>query len=197
MTIELRQVCVYCGSSPGADPAFAALTVALGQELVARGIRLVYGGGAVGLMGLLADTVLAAGGEVTGIIPEFLHTREIQHNGLTELRVVSTMHERKAMMAEEADAFVALPGGIGTFEEVFEVLTWTQLGVHDKPVGLLDVAGFWEPVMTLIERAVAEQFLKPDAAAALTHGTTPAEVLDAFAAFVPPDRDKWFALDET
>jgi len=197
MTIELRQVCVYCGSSPGADPAYAEMAVALGHELVARGIRLVYGGGTVGLMGILADTVMGGGGEVIGIIPEFLHKREIQHQGLTDLRVVSTMHERKALMAEEADAFIALPGGIGTFEELFEVLTWTQLGVHDKPVGLLDVSGFWAPLLALIDRAVADEFLKPDAAAALSSARTPAGVLDGFAAFVPPDRNKWFELEES
>lgn len=197
VNIELRQVCVYCGSNPGADPAYREMTVALATELVRRDIRLVYGGGAVGLMGILADAVLDAGGEVIGIIPEFLHSREIHHDRVTDLRIVSTMHERKAMMAAESDAFVALPGGVGTFEELFEVLTWTQLGVHDKPVGLLDVNGFWAGLVALIERAVTDQFLKPDAAAALMHGTSPSEVLDSFAHFTPPSRNKWLDLEET
>ena len=197
VSIEVRQVCVYCGSSSGTDPAYAEMAVALGQELVSRGIGLVYGGGAVGLMGILADSVLAAGGHVTGIIPEFLHSREIHHEGVSDLRIVSTMHERKALMADASDAFIAMPGGIGTFEELFEALTWTQLGVHDKPIGLLDVAEFWAPLLALMDRAVKDKFLKPDAAAALMYATTPAGVLDAFADFVPPDRNKWFDLDET
>jgi len=197
MTYELRSVCVYCGSSPGTNPAYAEMATALGHELVRRGLRLVYGGGSVGLMGILADAVLGAGGEVTGIIPKFLNDREIQHTAVTDLRVVATMHERKALMAEETDAFIAMPGGIGTFEELFEVLTWTQLGVHDKPVGLLDVADFWAPLRALLQRTVDDEFLKPDAAAALKYGTTPAAVLDAFADFTPPDRNKWFRLDES
>lgn len=197
VTIELRHVCVYCGSSPGADPAYAEMAVALGRELVRRDIGLVYGGGAVGLMGILADSVLAAGGHVIGIIPEFLHSREIHHEGVSDLRIVSSMHERKSLMADSADAFVALPGGIGTFEELFEALTWTQLGVHDKPIGLLDVADFWTPLIALVDRAVKDKFLKPDAAAALMYATSPAGILDGFADFVPPDRNKWFDLDET
>lgn len=195
--IELRAICVYCGSSPGVDPAFAEAAVEMGRELAARGIRLVYGGGAVGLMGIVADAVLDAGGSVTGVIPHFLHEREIQHRGVPDLRVVGSMHERKAIMAEEANAFVALPGGIGTFEELFEVLTWTQLGLHDKPVALLEVAGFWDPLLALLDRAVAEHFLKPDAAAALQRGATPSEVIDGFAAFRPPSLDKWSELGHT
>lgn len=188
MTIELRRVCVYCGSSLGTNPAYATAAVALGEELVSRGLGLVYGGGSVGLMGILADSVLAAGGDVIGIIPGFLHDREIQHNHLTDLRVVATMHERKAMMASEADAFIALPGGIGTFEELFEAWTWTQLGVHDKPVALLDVAGFWSPLLGLLDRTVTEAFLRPEARAALLYGTSAPEVLDAFADWAPPPR---------
>ena len=195
MFAPLHQVCVYCGSSPGTDPAYAAAAVALGEELAARDIGLVYGGGAVGLMGVVADTVMAMGGRVLGIIPEFLDRREIRNQAITDLRVVATMHERKAMMAAEADAFVALPGGIGTFEELFEALTWTQLGIHAKPVALFEVNGFWDPLVALLERAVADEFLKPDAAAALLRGSTPAEVLDAFAGWQPPDRNKWFGVE--
>ena len=139
--VQLQRVCVYCGSSRGADPAYADAADALGSELVRRGIGLVYGGGSVGLMGVIADAVLAGGGDVIGVIPRFLHRREIMHAGVTDLRVVESMHERKALMAELSDGFVVLPGGIGTFEEMFEAMTWTQLGIHTKPVGLLDVDG--------------------------------------------------------
>ncbi len=194
-TPVLRRVCVFCGSSRGADPAYAAVAADLGVELARRRIGLVYGGGSVGLMGVVADAVLDAGGEVTGVIPAFLHRREVAHAGVDDLRVVGSMHERKALMAELADAFVAMPGGIGTFEELFEALTWTQLGVHDKPVALLDVGGFWAPLTTLLDRAVADGFLRPDVRASVVHGTAPAEVLDRFAGWERPAVGKWIDLD--
>jgi uncharacterized protein (TIGR00730 family) len=194
VSIDLRRVCVFCGSSRGADPTYAEATEALATELVRRGIGVVYGGGSVGLMGVLADTVLAAGGEVIGVIPRFLHRREIMHGGVTDLRVVESMHARKALMADLSDGFVVLPGGIGTFEEAFESMTWTQLGIHNKPVGLLDVAGFWDPLRALLARAVAEGFLRADVAA-IPHDTDPAGLLDALAAWDRPDLGKWIDLD--
>ena len=155
----LRRVCVYCGSNPGTDPAYRASAEATARLLAGRGIEIVYGGGAVGLMGALADTALQAGGRVTGVIPQALVAKEIGHRGLTELRVVGSMHERKMLMADLADAFIALPGGIGTLEEIIEVLTWTQLGLHRKPCALLDVAGFYAPLRAFLDHAVAEGFL--------------------------------------
>ena len=159
-----------------------------------RGIGLVYGGGSVGLMGVIADTVLARGGEVIGVIPRFLHRREIMHEGVTDLRVVESMHERKALMADLSDGFVALPGGIGTLEETFEAMTWTQLGIHAKPVGLLDVGGFWGPMQELLARAVADGFLRPDVAA-VPHQTEPGPLLDALAAWEVPQLGKWIDLE--
>jgi uncharacterized protein (TIGR00730 family) len=155
----VRSVCVFCGSSPGARPAYAEATEELATLLVADGIGVVYGGGGVGLMGKLADAVLALGGEITGVIPDALVDREIGHPGVHDMRTVGSMHERKALMAELSDAFVALPGGIGTLEEIIEVLTWTQLGLHRKPCALLDVAGFYAPLRAFLDHAVAEGFL--------------------------------------
>lgn len=152
-------VCVYCGSRSGARPAYADAARRIGQRIAARGWRLVYGGGRVGLMGLLADAALAVGGSVVGVIPESLMRREVGHAGLSELHVVPTMHLRKQMMAERADAFIALPGGIGTFEELFEVWSWVQLGYHDRPVALLDVADYYQGLLGFLDRAVAEGFL--------------------------------------
>jgi uncharacterized protein (TIGR00730 family) len=192
--VDLQRVCVYCGSSRGADPAYADAAAALGSELVRRGIGLVYGGGSVGLMGIIADTVLAEGGEVIGVIPRFLHRREIMHAGVTDLRVVESMHERKAVMADLSDGFAVLPGGIGTFEEMFEAMTWTQLGIHTKPVGLLDVEGFWGPVLELLDRSVADGFLRADVATVPLE-TDPAALLDALAAWSPPQLGKWIDLE--
>jgi uncharacterized protein (TIGR00730 family) len=192
--IELRRVCVFCGSSRGTDPAYADAAAATATELVRRGIGVVYGGGSVGLMGIVADTALAAGGEVIGVIPAFLHRREIMHEGVTDLRVVETMHERKALMAELADAFVVLPGGIGTLEEAFEALTWTQLGVQDKPVGLLDVGGFWDPVRELLDRSVDAGFLRADVAD-VPVDTDPARLLDTLAVWQRPQLGNWIDLD--
>src|SRR5947199_695253 len=158
----MKRVCVFCGSQSGADPAHAETARELGRELARRGLALVYGGGRVGLMGELATAALRAGGEVVGVIPQSLSAKEIAFGEATELIVVGTMHERKALMADRADAFVALPGGFGTCEEFFEVLTWGQLGIHDKPIGVLNVAGFFDPLLAWVERSLAEGFLRPE-----------------------------------
>lgn len=188
---RLRAVTVFCGSSTGTDPAHRAGTIALGEVLVSRGIDLVYGGGSVGLMGVLADTVLAGGGRVTGVIPRHLYEKEVGHDDLTELLIVESMHERKLAMADRADAFLALPGGIGTFEELFEVLTWTQLGIHDKPVGVLDLAGFYRPLLAFLDGTVDAGFLRPEHRANVLAGDDPGALLDALAAWTAPDTAKW------
>jgi uncharacterized protein (TIGR00730 family) len=191
------RVCVYAGSNPGTDPAYAEATRALGAELAERGIGLVYGGGKVGLMGVVADTVLAAGGEAIGVMPQALIDREIGHAGLTELKVVSSMHERKAEMAELADAFIALPGGIGTLEELVEVYTWSQLGIHEKACGLLNVRGYYNGLVEFLDHAAGEGFLRPQHRAVLSVAADPAELLDALAAYEPPRVAKWLELDQT
>ncbi|AUX34329.1 MULTISPECIES: TIGR00730 family Rossman fold protein [Sorangium] len=193
---KLSRICVYCGSSPGASPAYRAAAVQVGELLAARGIGLVYGGGHVGLMGAIADAVLAAGGEAIGVIPRFLNQREIEHRGLTELHVVETMHERKAKMAALSDAFIALPGGIGTLEELFEVWTWTQLGSQEKPVGLLDVAGYYRPLIAFLDHVVAEQFLRPGHRAMLQVEGDAEALLGLLAAWRPSVEHKWMAPDE-
>jgi uncharacterized protein (TIGR00730 family) len=193
----MRRVCVYAGSNPGSDPAYADGARALGAELAARGIGLVYGGGKVGLMGVIADTVLAAGGEAIGVMPQALIDREIGHPRLTELKVVGSMHERKAQMAELSDAFVALPGGIGTLEELIEVYTWSQLGIHDKACGVLNVRGYYDGLATFLDHAVAEGFLRAQHRAVLTVAEDPGHLLDALAAYEPPRVGKWLELDQT
>lgn len=184
-------VCVYAGSSPGADPAFAEAAAALGRTIARRGLELVYGGGAVGLMGAVADAAMAARGRVTGIIPRALEEREIGHREVTDLVVVETMHERKALMAQRSSCFVALPGGVGTLEELVEALTWTQLGIHRKPVGLLDVNGYWGPLLALLDHAVEQRFLLPEHRGDLISRTDPDGMLDALAAWRPSHDDKW------
>jgi len=173
-----RSVCVFCGSSSGARPAYLAAARALGEGLARRGLTLVYGGASVGLMGSLADAALAARGEVIGIIPGALEAREIAHPGLTRLEVVGSMHERKARMAELADAFVALPGGMGTLDELAEVLTWAQLGLHRKACGLVDVDGFWQPLVSFLDHAVREGFLRAEHRRLLKVAGQPEAVLD-------------------
>ena len=192
----LRRVCVFCGSNPGRRPGYADAAREMGRVLLERGLGLVYGGGNVGLMGVVADTVLAGGGEVIGVIPEALMAREVGHGALTHLHVVRTMHERKAMMADLADAFVALPGGFGTFEEFCEVLTWSQLGFHPKPCGLLNVAGYYDPLLALFDRGTEEGFIPPKHRALVIEETDPARLLDRFAAFTPPATSKWIRGDE-
>lgn len=192
----MRRICVFCGSSPGARPAYADAARALGREIVARGMSLVYGGGQVGLMGVVADAVLDAGGEVTGVIPQALAAREIAHHGLTDLRIVDSMHTRKATMAALADAFVALPGGFGTYEEFFEVVTWTQLGVHRKPCGLLNVDGFYDPLIALLDHAVTERFIRPQHRATILVEADPAALLSSLADATLPEVPKWITQVE-
>jgi uncharacterized protein (TIGR00730 family) len=190
-------VCVFCGSSPGRSPAYAATAAELGATLAQRGLGVVFGGGAVGLMGLVADAAIAAGGEVIGVIPEALQAKEIGHAGVTELRVMRSMHERKALMADLSDAFVALPGGLGTFEELCEMLTWAQLGEHSKPVVILDVEDFYEPLFALFDRAVDELFLRPQHRELAHRAGSVAEVLELLEQPAPPVLAKWIGRDET
>ncbi|MBA3589471.1 MAG: TIGR00730 family Rossman fold protein [Methylibium sp.] len=170
-------VCVYCGSREGANPAFAEAANAVGDAIGKRGWRLVYGGAQVGLMGVLADAALAAGASVVGVIPRSLMEREVGHPGLSELLVVETMHQRKQAMAERADVFLALPGGIGSFEELFEAWTWRQLGYHDQPIGLLNVAGYYDALIAFLQQTVREGFMSPSTQAMLEVGTEPDELL--------------------
>lgn len=187
----MRRICVFCGSSSGARASYAAAAQALGQEIAARGMGLVYGGASVGLMGTVADAALAAGAEVTGVIPRALELRELAHAGVTRLEVVGSMHDRKARMAELSDAFVALPGGMGTLEELAEMLTWAQLGIHAKPCGVLDVEGYWEPLLGFFDHAVRERLLRPEHRAMLLSAQAPGALLDALARYVPPTRKAW------
>lgn len=193
----MKRLCVFCGSSPGTNPAYVEAATTLGTLLAGRGIGLVYGGGNVGLMGVIADAVLAGGGEVIGVIPQALADREVAHLGVTDLRVVDSMHTRKAMMAELSDAFVAMPGGVGTFEEFFEAVTWTQLGVHRKPCGLLNVAGFYTPLALFIDQAVTEGFIKPVHRAVIVVDDDPARLLDSLSSMDLPDVPKWIRQNET
>ena len=184
----LRRVCVFCGSSDGARPEYRTAATALGEALAARGVGLVYGGAQVGLMGRVADACQLAGGEVTGVIPEGLVDAEVAHTGLDDLRIVGSMHERKSLMADLADGFVALPGGFGTFEEFCEVVTWSQLGLHPvpKPCGLLDVAGYYAPLVALFDRGVDEGFIRPVHRGLVLSGDEPVALLDALGAWTPP-----------
>lgn len=191
----MRRVCVFCGSSAGTRPDYAEAARATGRLIAERGLGLVYGGGEVGLMGIVANAALAAGGEVIGVIPEALMRMEVGHPNLTALHVVGTMHERKAMMAELSDGFIALPGGIGTLEELFEVWTWGQLGLHPKPLGLLDVAGYYDPLHTFLDHTVAEGFLKDRHRAMVAVESAPAALLDRLAAYRPPETVKVVGRD--
>lgn len=193
----MKRICVYCGANPGARPAYVEGAQALGRTLAERGIGVVYGGGNVGLMGCLADATLAAGGEVIGVIPEALLEKELAHRGLTELHVVASMHERKTMMAELADAFIAMPGGFGTFEELCEALTWTQLGIHEKPCGLFNIEGFYDALISLLERATTDRFLRMEHRAILLEGTTPEAILAKIEAFRMPVAEKWIDQSES
>ena len=187
----IRSVCVFCGSSAGGRVEYRAAAGELGALLAARGIRLVYGGAHLGLMGILADACLAAGGEVIGVIPRALLEKEIAHTGLTELHVTGSMHDRKALMADLSDAFLALPGGFGTFDEFFEIATWAQLGLHRKSFGLVNVAGYFDDLLALADRAVADGFLRPEHRAMLHAAPDPAAALSLLSAAVPPALDKW------
>jgi uncharacterized protein (TIGR00730 family) len=182
----VKRVCVFCGSAAGARADYATAARDLAQALARRGLGLVYGGGSIGLMGALADAALAAGVEVIGVIPRPLASRELLHTGLTELRLVDSMHERKATMAALADAFVALPGGLGTLEELLEVLTWAQLGIHRKPIAVLNVAGYWDGLLALLDHATTERFVRREYVDLLLWATTPSALLDRLAAWRPP-----------
>ena len=196
--MSLRRICVFCGSSAGTDGVYRTATVALARELTSRGMGLVYGGASVGLMGVLADSVLAGGGEVIGVLPRALADREIAHGGLTHLHLVESMHERKAMMAELSDAFVALPGGFGTLEEFCEAVTWAQLGLHRKRCGLLNVAGFYDSLLGLFDRAVADGFLKPQNRMIVAADADPAVLLDRLCVPADAPEPKWMSsLDQT
>ncbi len=193
----MRRVCVFCGSQVGADPVHAETARELGRELARRGLALVYGGGRVGLMGELASAVTRAGGEVVGVIPQALSAKEIAYGEATELIVVGTMHERKALMADKADAFVALPGGFGTCDELFEILTWGQLGIHRKPVAVLNVGGFFDPLLAWADHMTNTGFLKPKHRELLLVAGSVAELLDKLAAYQPPPAvEKWAGREE-
>ena len=193
----IRRICVFCGSNKGASGDYVDAARALGTLFAKEGIALVYGGGSVGLMGELADSVLASGGEVIGVIPHALWAREVGHRGLTDLRIVDTMHERKAMMADLSDAFIALPGGLGTLEEIFEVWTWAQLGLHQKPLGFLDVNGYYAPLMQFLDRAVRERFVKEEHRTVAMVSSDAEALLRRFDAWQPPRVEKWITRDET
>ncbi|MGC4106249.1 MAG: TIGR00730 family Rossman fold protein [Thermomicrobiales bacterium] len=187
----MTSVCVFCGSSVGNDPLYRTVSEQLGQELARRGLTLVYGGGNVGLMGAIADATLAAGGTVRGYIPRALREKEVAHLGLTELRVLGSMHERKAAMEANADGFIALPGGFGTLDELCEILTWGQLGIHRKPIGILDVDGYYAPLLAFFDGAVERGFIRPDHRSLLLADTDPAILLDRMIAWQPTIMPKW------
>lgn len=187
----MRTICVFCGSNPGARPEYQRVVGELGRGLAGRGLRVVYGGAALGAMGRLADAAIAAGGEVIGVIPQALMDAEIAHAGLTDLRVVGSMHERKAAMAELADGFIALPGGLGTLDELAEVATWAQLGLHAKPIGLLDPLGYFDLLLRFLDHAVDEGFLRPEHRALLLRERAVEPLLDAMAAWTPITVAKW------
>ncbi len=187
----MKRVCVFCGSSSGANGRYAEAARQVGRALARRGVGLVYGGGSVGLMGIVADAALEAGGEVIGVIPRALQLRELAHDRLTELRVVGSMHERKALMAELSEGFVALPGGMGTLEELSEVLTWAQLGLHARPCGLLDVEGYYRPLIAFFDHAVAEGFIRPEHRRILHVAADPDALLEQFLAYRPPAVRRW------
>ena len=196
----MQRICVFCGSNPGRDPAYRAAAEQLGRTLAARGIRLIYGAGNIGLMGAVADACLAAGGEVIGVIPEALMGKEVEgrhveHRTLTRLEVVDSMHTRKARMAELSDGFIALPGGFGTFEEFCEILTWGQLGFHVKPMGLLNVQGFYDPLLAMFDRAVSDGFLRPQNRAMALASTDIDDLLARMADYQPEPVSKWLKAD--
>jgi uncharacterized protein (TIGR00730 family) len=193
----IRSLCVFCGSNPGRDPRFANITHDFGVLLAKEDIALVYGGGQVGLMGIVADAVLAGGGKAIGVIPRMLWDREVGHRQLTELHIVETMHERKAMMASLSDAFVALPGGLGTLEEIFEIWTWAQLGIHRKPLGFLDANGFYAPLLSFLDRAVDAGFVRSQHRAAAIVDVDPAALLRRLRDYEPPIVETWISAAET
>ncbi len=192
----MKSICVFAGSSAGSRPGYRVAAEVLGRDLAARDLGLIYGGARVGLMGALADTVLASGGRVTGVIPDALVAKEVAHTGLTDLRVVASMHERKATMADLADGFVALPGGWGTLEEFFEVLTWAQLGLHRKPCGLLNVDGYFDRLLSFVEHSMTEGFVRRENGSMIVVSDSPGALLDLLAAYQPPLVEKWIDREE-
>jgi uncharacterized protein (TIGR00730 family) len=190
----MQRICVFAGSNSGTRQEYTQAATDLGQELAHRNLGLVYGGASVGLMGTLADSILAGGGEAIGVIPHSLIRKEVEHSGLSELRVVETMHERKAMMADLADGFIALPGGFGTFDELFEILTWAQLSFHQKPIGLLDIAGYFTPLLSFVQHVSKEGFIRPEHLGLLLHDTEPGSLLEQFAHYTPVSLSKWNEL---
>ncbi len=192
----MKQVCVFCGSYQGSQPIYMTAAHQMGNGLAQRGLGLVYGGGRVGLMGAVADGTVAGGGKVIGVIPQSLVDRELAHKGLSELRVVASMHERKAMMAELADSFVAMPGGFGTLDELFEIITWAQLGFHRKPVALLNIDGYFDPLITFIEHMETEGFIKPEHRSAVLVRNDVDSLLDTLLAYQAPQLEKWLKKPE-
>ncbi len=193
----INSICIYCGSSSGRLEAYSTAASELAQALVSRNIRLVYGGAGIGLMGRVADEVLKLGGQAIGIIPKALAHKEVAHKNLTELHVTDSMHERKMLMAELSDGFIALPGGIGTLEELFEIWTWAQLGFHNKPCGLLNVEGYYDLLIGFLDHVAAEQFFKKDHHALLLVETNPDVLLDRYAIYQPPELKHWLGKNET
>jgi uncharacterized protein (TIGR00730 family) len=194
---RVESVCVFLGSSVGARPEYIAAAKTLGTLLAVRGKKLIYGGASIGLMGAVAEAALAAGGEVVGIIPQALVDHEVAHHGVTELVVTGSMHERKAEMARRSDAFVALPGGVGTLEELFEVWTWNQLGIYDKPCALLNVAGYFDALVGFLDHMAAEKFIRPPHRAMLAVAETPEALLEAIETYAPPVVEKWIGIEQT
>lgn len=192
----MKRICVFCGSNKGVRAEYVLAAKAMGQALVKRNIGLVYGGGNVGLMGVIADAMLAEGGEVIGVIPQGLVAREVAHQHLTEQRIVGTMHERKALMAELSDAFIAMPGGMGTFDELCEILTWAQLGIHQKSCGILNVENYFTPLLTMFDHAMNEGFLRAEHRALVLDASEPEQLLDALAKYQPQFAEKWLDLDK-
>jgi len=195
--MSLRSVCVFCGSRPGRRPEYEDAARALGRRLAADGVRLIYGGGGVGLMGTLATAVMEGGGTVIGVIPDPLATREVAHAGVTEMRVVPSMHARKALMADLADGFIAMPGGLGTFEEVFEILTWAQLGIHAKPIGLVNTGGYFDALIALVEHAIGEGFIHPEQRALFVDAPTPETLMPRLLTHHPPAAFQWVSREQT
>lgn len=197
-TESIERICVFCGSSPGRGDKYVAAAVEMARVMASRGIDMVYGGGRVGLMGVMADEMLHRGRDVIGVIPRALADREVAHTGLTDLRIVRTMHERKSLMTELSDAFIALPGGFGTLEELFEVVTWAQLGIHEKPIGILNVGGFFDPVLATIAKCVKEGFIRPEYMHLVESADDADMLLDRLERFQPVEGvTKWVDLVET
>lgn len=193
----MQRICIYCGSSPGNNPIYRDVAERLATEMVSRNLGLVYGGASIGIMGVIADAVMAQGGEVIGVIPKVLVEKEVSHMSLTDLRVVNSMHERKSLMAELADGFIALPGGLGTLEELFEILTWAQLGLHQKPCALLNVNGYYDALISFLDLAVAEQFVKPKHRGLLLVEQNPSRVIELLLDYQATTVERWIAVADT